>query len=64
MKKESLKDMDSKIYKSTHISYHFTGENLDEEKLTKAVNLSVDRYCGVLAMFRAFSEVTIEINFN
>ncbi|MFT5820646.1 MAG: putative redox protein [Crocinitomix sp.] len=52
-----------KIYKSTHIAYNFTGENLDRDKLIKAVNLSVDRYCGVIAMFRAFSKVTTEINF-
>ena len=59
-----LTDEHPKIYKSTHIVYQFTGDNLEEEKLTKAVNLSVDRYCGVIAMFRAFSEVTTEINFN
>lgn len=59
-----LSDKHPKIYKSTHIAYHFTGIELDREKLTKAVNLSVDRYCGVIAMFRAFSEVTIEINFD
>ncbi len=59
-----LTDEHPKIYKSTHISYHFSGNDLDQAKLTKAVNLSVDRYCGVIAMFRAFSEVTTEINFN
>ncbi|NOQ75510.1 MAG: OsmC family peroxiredoxin [Crocinitomix sp.] len=59
-----LTDQHPKIYKSTHIVYHFTGENLDREKLTKAVNLSVERYCGVIEMFRAFSEVTNAIKFN
>jgi putative redox protein len=59
-----LTDQHPKIYKSTHIVYHFTGENLEQDKLTKAVNLSVDRYCGVIEMFRAFSEVTTEIKFN
>jgi len=59
-----LTDQHPKIYQSTHIAYHFTGIDLDREKLTKAVNISVDRYCGVIAMFRAFSEVTIEINFD
>lgn len=52
-----------KIYKKTHIVYTFTGQNLDETKLEKAVNLSFDRYCGVIAMFKTFSEVTFEIDY-
>jgi len=50
-----------KIYKKTHIVYTFTGQHLDEAKLEKAVNLSFDRYCGVIAMFKSFSEVTFEV---
>lgn len=59
-----LTDEHPKIYKTTHIKYTFTGSNLDEDKITKAVNLSVDKYCGVIEMFRAFSNVTHEINFS
>lgn len=50
-----------KIYKNTHIVYRFTGANLPEEKINKAVDLSVNKYCGVIEMFRSFSEVTFEI---
>lgn len=56
-----LTDEHPKIYKKTHIVYTFTGQNLDETKLEKAVHLSFDRYCGVIAMFKTFSEVTFEI---
>ena len=56
-----LTDEHPKIYKKTHIVYTFIGQNLDEAKLEKAVNLSFDRYCGVIAMFKTFSEVTFEI---
>mgnify|MGYP000211949927 CR=1 FL=1 len=58
-----LTDEHPKIYKSTHIIYNFYGENLNEEKLTKAVELSFEKYCGVIAMFRYFSEVTYDIIF-
>lgn len=58
-----LSDDHPKIYKETHIVYTFEGENLDEEKLKKAVSLSYNQYCGVIAMFRSFSEVTYEIIF-
>lgn len=52
-----------KIYKKTHIIYTFGGKLLDHEKLAKIVDLSFERYCGVIAMFKSFSEVTFEINF-
>lgn len=52
-----------KMYHSTHIIYTFSGANLDQEKLEKAVNLSFDKYCGVIAMFKKFSAVTKEVRF-
>lgn len=59
-----LTDENPKIYKTTHIVYTFKGANLDKEKLEKAVNLSFDKYCGVVAMFKSFSTVTKEIRFS
>jgi putative redox protein len=53
-----------KTYITTHIEYNFTGSNLNEDKLKKSVDLSFDKYCGVIAMFKTFSKVTKEINFN
>jgi len=43
------------------IEYHFYGSNLQQDKINKAVKLSVDKYCGVMEMFRQFAEVTTEI---
>ena len=37
---------------------------LDKEKIEKAVDLSVTRYCGVMEMFRGFSKVKTEIKYN
>jgi hypothetical protein len=37
--------------------------HLNQEKLKKAVQLSFDVYCGVIAMFKSFSEVSFDIVF-
>ena len=52
------------IYTKIHIKYIFTGSELDESKIEKAVNLSRDKYCGVSAMLEKASEVTHEIVLN
>lgn len=53
-----------KYYDKVSIDYYFTGIDLNEEKINKAVSLSEERYCGVIKMFRAFAEVTITIHIN
>ena len=50
-----------KFYNKVKVDYHFTGSNLKEDKIKKAVNLSVEKYCGVMEMFRQFAEVKTEI---
>ncbi|MEY8849548.1 OsmC family protein [Psychroserpens sp. XS_ASV72] len=50
-----------KYYHSVNVEYHFYGDQLDKGKLEKAVNLSVEKYCGVMEMFRQFADVKIEI---
>ncbi len=51
-------------YDKVAMHFHFYGPNLDEKKLQRAVDLSVEKYCGVMEMFRKFSEVEIEIHFH
>ena len=58
-----LTDEHPKYYNKVKVDYQFTGNNIDKEKVEKAVNLSVDRYCGVYEMFRKFSDITFEINY-
>lgn len=53
-----------KYYHKVKVDYHFTGEDIDKEKVKKAVNLSVDRYCGVYEMFRKFSDISFEIHYD
>jgi putative redox protein len=53
-----------KIYHKVAMHFHFYGDNLNESKLQKAVDLSVEKYCGVMEMFRQFSELTIKTHFH
>lgn len=59
-----LSEEHPKYYTSTHLTYIFKGEDLDEEKIKKAIHLSFSKYCGVIYMFKQFSEITWELNIN
>lgn len=59
-----LTDEHPKYYDNVLVEYHFYGNSLDEKKLTKIVNLSVDKYCGVMAMFKQFASVTVKNYFH
>ena len=50
-----------RYYHKVVIAYHFYGSDLQEDKINKAVKLSVDKYCGVMEMFRQFAKVTTEV---
>lgn len=52
------------IYHTVTVDYHFYGTALDEDKINKAVKLSVDKYCGVMEMFRKFAEVKTNNHFH
>ncbi|WOC39278.1 OsmC family protein [Polaribacter sp. HL-MS24] len=51
-----------KFYHKVLVDYHFYGNELHEEKINKAVDLSVEKYCGVMEMFRQFATLTIAIH--
>ena len=59
-----LTDEDPKYYHAVTVNYHFYGNNLKESKIKKAVDLSVEKYCGVMEMFRRFSKVNIAIHYH
>ncbi|PKP54202.1 MAG: osmotically inducible protein C [Bacteroidetes bacterium HGW-Bacteroidetes-1] len=50
-----------KYYHKIHLTYMFKGENLDVEKLEKAVSLSQERYCGVSELLKKGAEITSKI---
>lgn len=57
----NLTDEHPKYYDKVHIVYRFYGSEFKKDKIEKSVSLSVERYCGVMEMFRKFSEVSTEI---
>ncbi|MBN2363726.1 OsmC family protein [candidate division WOR-3 bacterium] len=50
-----------KVFREIFLKYVFTGKNLPEDKLTKAVDMSLSKYCGVAAMLSKNSEILREI---
>ncbi len=48
-----------KYYHSVVVDYHFYGTDLNKKKCERAVNLSVEKYCGVMEMFRQFAKIEI-----
>ena len=59
----NLTDEHPKYYDKVHVIYKFYGNDFKKDKIEKSVNLSVDRYCGVMEMFRQFAKLTTEIQY-
>lgn len=60
----NLTDEHPKFYDKVVVEYHFHGNNLSEKKLQRAVDLSVEKYCGVMEMFRQFATLEIKVIFH
>ena len=56
-----LTDEHPRYYHSVVVDYHFYGSDLNKKKCERAVNLSVDKYCGVMEMFRRFAKIETNI---
>jgi putative redox protein len=54
-------DEHPKVYTKIHIKYIFKGDDIGEDKVKKAVNLSQDKYCAVSAMLGKTAEITHDI---
>ena len=57
----NLTDEHPKYYDKVKVIYRFYGSDFKKSKIEKAVKLSIDRYCGVMEMFRKFSDLSTEI---
>jgi len=62
--KAVLSESTPQTYEHVDMEFHFYGDNLNELKLKRAVTLSVDKYCGVMQMFRQFAEVVVSTHFH
>ena len=47
-----------KVFTKINIEYNFTGENIKEENVKKAIELSQGKYCSVSAMLKEKAEIT------
>ena len=52
-----------KIFKDVVVTYQFFGSDFKKDKIQKAVDLSVERYCGVMEMFRSFTDVAVNVEY-
>lgn len=60
----NLKEEHPKIYDTIILEYHFYGINLEQVKLQSAVDLSIEKYCGVMEMFRQFATLETKTFFH
>ncbi|MFN8369440.1 MAG: OsmC family protein [Bacteriovoracaceae bacterium] len=54
-------DTTPSYFKSVHLTYNFDGQDLNNEKIIKAVDLSMTRYCGVSYMISKCCKITYDI---
>jgi putative redox protein len=59
-----LTDEHPKYYHTVEVEYHFYGDHLEPAKIDKAVKLSIEKYCGVMEMFRRFATIKTSIHFH
>lgn len=50
-----------KVFKTIHLTYKIKAEESQREKIQKAIDLSLEKYCGVAAMLKKNSEIQYEI---
>jgi len=58
---ESTRDQDPPwIFRKIHVHYKVTGTDLDPARVTKAIQLAEEKYCGVFATLRQVIEITTD----
>lgn len=59
-----MTDDHPKTYTKMHLIYKFQGNNLPLKKIEKAVKLSQEKYCGVVALLEKGLDLTYTIELN
>ncbi len=57
----TLSESHPKTYVHVKVTYKIKLNEADRPKMQKAVHLSEDKYCGVMAMFKTFAKMETEI---
>jgi putative redox protein len=50
-----------KVFKDINITYHIKTAKENEDKVRKAIDLSLEKYCGVSAMLRKHSPINYKL---
>jgi len=50
-----------RVFKTIHVTYHIKTEEDNRDKVKKAIDLSLEKYCGVAAMLKKNSTILYEI---
>jgi putative redox protein len=59
----TLSETHPRTYVHVKVLYKIKLAEENRVKMEKAVNLSVDKYCGVMAMFKTFAKIETEISY-
>jgi putative redox protein len=52
------REQDPKRYTALHLEYHLAGDDLDEGRARRAIDLSLEKYCSVMASLAADTKIT------
>lgn len=50
-----------KPFRKIHLIFKFAGNNLDESKISRAIALSMEKYCSATAQLEALAAITYDI---
>ncbi len=51
-------ESEPKVYTRIHMHFVVTGRNLNHDKVARAINLSIEKYCSASAMMAATATLT------
>jgi len=60
---ERVADQTPSVFKTIHVHYQFKGD-LSEEKVKRAVELSMEKYCSVTAILNKTADITHSYSIN
>ena len=60
----TLRDHDPKVFESIELRYDFIGDDLSTPKILRAIHLSSEKYCSIMAMLRPVTQITRSVYVN
>lgn len=59
--REQEEDTQRKPFRKIHLTFKFTGNQLDENKINRAIALSMEKYCSATAQLEALAAITYDV---